>query len=279
MRKNSYLLTDKAVTRIRALQNEKKLSNMDVANIARISLNQYKNIIKANHQKSISSQIAELLAKYYKCTIDYLIGDSDEPYLDKEGHEHRPAISFFHDEIRYKIDDYIQNEDNSEFTRNLYFLLYQLRHEDRTNYIASFNSTMNMLRMSTPISNPDFISSATFDHLRNCLLPYDNTYKDKLEELVAANKVCDSGTNNIKASVLYLNILLSTTFQTKDISIDAASKLLNLYDRWKSMPKKYETICEMLRSELSQNQNTLFLSNELKNLINEYINEYNNTQQ
>lgn len=219
--------------RIKDLQNKKKYTNIQIAELLSIPETTYKNLIRSDGNKNITHEILQRLSDTYECTIDYLLCTSDDPSLDKNGIQKQKPISFKErDDKLTEVMTFLR--DNYETLNNFHFLLYKLPHQNRVDFLSTFNFYANNLRKYSVYGRSDGLSSEQLNFIEGVIEKDDPEYTKAMIHYTAATRFVQRK-QYAKALPIYVKILLDAATQNHNLyplakkSLDHISSLKDWY--------------------------------------------------
>lgn len=267
-------INDEGRTRIHEYQKDSGLQDKEAAEYAGLNVYTYKNIIRENGSKTILVEAIERLARHYNCSRDYLTGDSSDPKTDRNGHPLTSPIEFVNESEAHDISKFLNDTENRELTRNLYFLFYVLPIEERANIINSINSVIGTLRTNSLFGKD--ISEDKIDRINKTLLPHNSSYIEALITLSSGDEHL-SHNRYKRALKLYLKILSKYEYyleNSKDTYVlihDTIKNILYIRDKGK-IPQELASLTTELKN-INPNEKFIKLPPEMLELINQYLSD------
>lgn len=264
-------ITDIIRSRLQELQKKYNCNGKQMARIMEIPYDAYRGIIRVGGTKYLKRERIQKLSQYFKCTQDYITGDSQYPHLDKDGREITHPISFSDDKYAHtklleKVTTYLS--DNHVFLRNLYLLLYELSPDTSQTLITSINTIIELIRINSLMMRRDNLTEENLDLIYECLKCDSQQLTSATIALANADKAFDN--KDFKAALSgYLQIIYHTSIDAKPVVEKAVQKVQALHLEMQDFPLNLlELIWEFKNlEEINYEKNT----DKANNIIIEYM--------
>lgn len=245
-------IENKEITRerIRFLQKQHNLTDAQAANQLNLSTDIYKNI-KNGKNKEIDPSIIKKMSQFYKCTEDYIIGDSNDETLNKNGEKIIYPIST-HESVKMikEITDFLNKTENFTTLRSVHLLLVKLPPILRSNVLDALNSLSQAIHMTTLLDRKDSLSKEKFNYI------LENLLNDNIELTMmtlnlakADNYLNKSNSDNKsikKALHIYLEIIYYASPQSAPAAKKAITKITYFKNTWKYFPLELYPLINLL---------------------------------
>lgn len=235
---NKVELTDLLRTRLKELQQNspsgKSYTNKDIASILGITISQYKNIINRGHNKYVTKSYLAKLSELYNCSLDYIIGDSDDPQLSKDGIRRQHPISFAQkDEMLQKISSFLSSD--VQTLSSLYLILVQFPADLRKDIVSGLNNFAHIARITTLLGRKDSMSPEKFRYICD-ILEIDSPIHTQLTcDIAKANELFNKKKYRDALNQSLKIIYYSLSFAPKQAE-QAYNIIIKLDKKWKNFP-------------------------------------------
>ena len=270
-----YEITETLQERIKKRQQVCKLTQKEVATNICKSIDQYKNILKkckGRTQQFVPQATLHDIAICLGCTVDYLIGESEDPKRHKDGSPFNPRqpISFDeHNKLVKTVTQQLTNN-NNELLRNLYFLFTSVEKTTSENIIKAFNTLITPLRDHSYLTDTLGFSQEEMGYLKAAYSPYAEKRARLSIKLAKGNEKVNNHRFK-EACCIYLQIILSGELETHDLICKAINEICSLKTNktWVPFPKEIESLLPAFMEIYDKKHR--FLKDEEKEQIENYL--------
>lgn len=239
---SKHIITQIMRDRLITLEKDHNLNHAKLCSLLGIRKYKYTNIFrKHGTQIYVSHSLLEEIAAYYQCTVDYIIGASNDPgeYADG-GPQLRLPFSFKdRDSKLHNVSTNLRSGKNNELLTNLDFIFSNLSDEECQNVIASINTPLTLLRKNTIYRYKDFVSPETFDMMAQTFAHDDKNYLSLLKCFSHA-KVKQNKHRYKESFGIYLQIIVCCDPSTKSIAQQVVKSISSLCTTWENFPKDFK---------------------------------------
>lgn len=279
MKENKIILTDEISEHIRFIQTDLKYTDEQFSRALGLSVDQYKYIIKKKHAKYISKQVLSEIRSFTNnnYTEDYLYGKSNHPHKDKNGRLIN-SLEFSNAKYLKDIENFLQRSENSQFLKNLHFILFDLPHSVSTPIINSLNATAEMLYVNSPYgkevlsdSLEKSLDKGDFKLLKETL----TTYSRKCVEhtIIYSEARAYSCRKQYKTALKkYIRIIYFADLTTQSVAENAMQEIELFKKEWSKFPQDLLPLLDMFPT--IKGSHFIEIPTRAKEIMEPYISEY-----
>lgn len=239
------VLTEDIRKRIKHMQKEMDLRNKEVASYLDISEDKYKNII-GDKNKKMESEYLPKLAELFKCTEDYLIGESNSPSYNRQGRKITYPINF--DIAQKQVEDVSRYFKNDYDTLNsIHLILCRIPANIRKDILSTFNTICHNIPTTMLLDRRDELNKENLAYIINNI-NYNNAEFTKMTlKLTEAHSYLGKRRNR-KAFNIYLEIIYHASDHSLKVATKAVTQIELLEANWSNFPKELKPLSSTLKT-------------------------------